>query len=163
MNFVPDRKMGEANKLGYVATSFPQAHLEDGFEGYTTTQNEKKLSGEIVALLMDAGATEISMTPGTVTGRAAFQLRFKFSGVYHQITQVALPCRTRSDRNLQQAKRQALYHLLRQLRSDLERRHYQPTIPPFIAYMIPQGSPVSFGEYIQRGEMPPLLLTSGDE
>lgn len=157
MNFIPDSQPSEKpNRLGYAAIKLEQAYLEDGLAGYTTTQTEKKLQGEIMSLLISAGATDVSITPGKVDKRMAFRLRFVYEGILREIIQVALPTRTRTDRSTAQAQRQALFNLHDSIRMELERRHYQPNIPAFVAYMLMPGENRTLAQMVANNDIPAL-------
>lgn len=132
-NFIPDSPPGG---IGYKAVAFKQAHLEDRLAGYESTQTLGTYQAQIIDVLSSHGATEIGLTRGQVDDRAAYRLRFFWSGVPVEIVQVALPTHTKTDKARKQAERQALYHLANEVRFELERRHFHPELPAFIPYML---------------------------
>lgn len=137
-DFVPDAPPGG---VGYKTVAFEQAHLEDRLSGYTATKKVERYRREIIELLDKAGASAISIQRGySVTQeRVAYQLTFWWGAVDVRITQVTLPCRVDTERNREQAERQALYHLLNELRFELERRQFHPELPAFVTYMLAPG------------------------
>jgi hypothetical protein len=158
-DFVASTKQTEKpNRLGYRALKLVQAYLEDGLAGYTTSKTERSLQGDIMGMLSEAGAEDVSITPGLSKARDAFRLRFTYEGLLREMVQVCLPQRTRTDRAKQQARKQALYNLHESIRMELERRHYQPDVPAFIGYVLTPGENRTLAEIISSNELPHLLL-----
>jgi hypothetical protein len=150
-SFIPD---GPPGGIGYKAIEIKQAFLEDALAGYRSEQTPGTYQAQIIDLLAENGAAEIGMTRGKVDDRAAYQLRFTWSGVPVEIVQVALPTRTRTESARKQAERQALYHLLNEIRFELERRHFHPELPAFIPYMIAptQAGPMAVWQMIKSAQ-----------
>jgi hypothetical protein len=144
-HFIPDAPPGG---VGYKEITVQQACLEDGLAGYTSQRSLKSYQQEIIERLEQAGATNIYFQSGMVDGRRAWLLTFIWGAVPVRIVQVALPTRADTDRARQQAERQALYHLLNELRFELERRHFHPDRPAFVTYMIAPGTDKTVGEII---------------
>ncbi len=151
MNFIPD---GPPGGIGYKAVEFKQAYLEDRLAGYESTQTLGTYQAQIIDLLTENGATEISIVRGKADDRAAYRLRFMWSGVAVEIVQVALPTRTKTEKAGKQAERQALYHLVNELRFELERRHFHPELPAFVPYMLAptKAGPMAVWEMIKNAQ-----------
>lgn len=134
--FIPDEP---PSGLGYKAVGFEQAYLEDKLAGYESTKAPEFYKNEILTLLAQAGATNVFIQRGQVQGRTAYLLHFGWGGADVRIVQVALPTRTSTERAQRQAERQALYHLLNEIRFELERRHFHPDYPAFVPYMLSEA------------------------
>ncbi len=149
--FIPD---GPPGGVGYKAVAFKQAALEDRLAGYESTQTLGTYQAQIIDTLTANGATEISILRGKVEDRAAYRLRFMWSGVPIEIVQVALPTRTKTETARKQAERQALYHLVNELRFELERRHFHPELPAFVPYMLAptKAGPVPVWQFIRDAQ-----------
>jgi len=151
-DFIPDRSPGGS---GYQSVGFEQAALEDRLAGYASTQKPATYTTQIIELLVEAGATEISLLRGSVNERCAYRLQFFWGGMPVEIVQVALPSRVNTAATHRQAERQALYHLLNELRFELERRHFHPDMPAFVPYMLApaqNGSPVAVWQLLKEAQ-----------
>jgi hypothetical protein len=159
--FQPESHKERAQRLGYKSLSLQQAYLEDGLSGYTTGRSVKTLEREISDLLLAAGAEEVNLIYGTAESRKAIRLRFVWENVATEILQVALPIRVRKTTlKLEQSIKQALYHLLNEVRFELERRHFHPNSPAFVTYMIAKGG-LTIGQLV--AENAPLQLGRGED
>ena len=159
--FEPESHKERVERLGYKSLSLQQAYLEDGLSGYTTGRSVKTLEREISDLLLTAGAEEVNLVYGTAEGRKAIRLRFIWESVPTEILQVALPIRVRkTTKKMEQSIKQALYHLLNEVRFELERRHFHPKTPAFVTYMIGRGG-LTIGQLV--AENAPLQLGRGED
>ncbi len=157
--FEPESTAERAQRLGYKSLSQEQAYLEDGLSGYTTGRSVKALEREIYELLATAGAEGIILMYGTAENRKAIRLRFIWENVAAEILQVALPIRVRKTTiKVEQSIKQALYHLLNEVRFELERRHFHPNSPAFVTYMIARNG-MTIGQMV--AENAPLQLARG--
>ncbi len=157
--FEPESTAERAHRLGYKSLRLDQAYLEDGLSGYTTGRSIKTLEREIYDLLNAAGAEQVGMVYGMAEKRKAIRLRFIWENVPAEILQVALPIRVRMTKiKLEQTIKQALFHLLNEVRFELERRHFHPNSPAFVTYMIARNG-LTIGQMV--AENAPLQLVGG--
>lgn len=132
---MPEFKPDPTGKRRGIA--FEQAYFEDGLDGASVERPLEAIETELKTLLASIGAFGVILAPGTSEGRAAFQLTFSVGQVDYRMVQVSLPLRSKPTKNrLATARKQALWQLLQYLKFQLQRRHFVPDEPIFLAHIL---------------------------
>jgi hypothetical protein len=140
-----------------------QRYFEDAdLPRYAATVPVSRRKVQIVDILTAGGAQSPVLIDGKVDGRDAWQLTFFWRDHPVKMIVATLPFRKRkpTERQIEQAKRQALATLYEYLQFNFSIRHFLPDFEPFAAYMLAPNaqSDVSIGEVIHQA-----LLEQADD
>ena len=142
---------------------FEDASSSLGIIGHATQRTERELKNEIELAMghLNAGVSFIQL--GKFGNRHGYRIEFEWRGGRGRIDVAALPIKKETKGRIKQAKRQALFSVMRKLQGQFNSQLNMPGDVPLVPYMLNPEGQTLIEAMRERGQLPVLPKPEDDD
>lgn len=155
-DFVPD------DQENISTPYFEDASSLLGIVGHSTQRTEQELKAEIERAMIHLHANVSFIQAGKFADRYGYRIQFIWRGAVGRFDVAALPIRKETKGRIKQAKRQALFTVMRKLEGQYNSLLNMPGDVPLVPYMLNQRGQTLIEAMRERNELPALTDSESD-